>query len=259
MEYGILLNSVAPVRSEAREQSEMVSQLLFGETFSWEEPEKNNFYRITNQADGYSGWISKKMVTIITKEIFNELNTQESYRVVVPIADAFDLSSKCIIRIPGGSRLPFCDDIGRFGINNKKFQIHRDFLLPENELLREGLMETALSFMNAPYLWGGKNILGMDCSGFTQTVFCLHGLQLMRDAKDQAKQGVSVSLPDARTGDLLFFDNAQGAITHVGIYLNDNKIIHCSGSVKIDKIDEKGIYSEEEMAYTHRFCLGRRV
>ncbi|MFI5159591.1 MAG: C40 family peptidase, partial [Sphingobacteriales bacterium] len=93
---------------------------------------------------------------------------------------------------------------------------------------------------------------GIDCSGFVQAVFKLHGTKLKRDASQQAEQGSLIeSLEEARLGDLAFFKNADGRVVHVGIMLNNKQIIHASGKVKIDSIDEDGIYSEELKRHTH--------
>ncbi len=256
--YGISLNSVIPLRAEADDRSEMVSQILLGERFLCGE-HKNHFCKIKNEVDNYSGWIDEKTITEITKEEYVALGKQQTYYVTVPLAEAFDLVEKCVIRIPGGSRLPNCDSIGRFGMHNRKFQVHRDFIISEEEIVKDGLLQTAMSFIHSPYMWGGKTVMGMDCSGFTQIVCGLHGIKLPRDSKDQAKAGKLVQLNDAQPGDLAFFKNAEGNIIHVGILLDKQRIIHASGRVKIDKLDAEGIYSEECQKHTHQLHSVRRV
>ena len=106
----------------------------------------------------------------------------------------------------------------------------------------------AQTLLNAPYLWGGKNVMGMDCSGFTQVVYAATGVNLLRNAREQITQGeVVASLADAQPGDLAFFDHADRDpkatnISHVGLLLSPTEIIHCSGCVHIDTIDEQGIH-----------------
>ncbi len=258
MDYGINLNSVIPLRAEPDDRSEMVSQLLLGERFICEE-RQNGFCKISNQMDHYSGWVDDKTIIPVTHEEYQNLAQQPTYYVVVPLAEAFDLTGKCVIRIPGGSRLPNCDSIGRFGLRDRKFQVHRDFILPESEISYEGLLLTAAAFINSPYMWGGKTVMGIDCSGFTQIVFGLHGVKLPRDSKDQATMGESVSLEDIKPGDLVFFENKAGKVVHVGISLEKQRIIHASGRVKIDLLDEQGIYSEEYQRYTHKLHSIRRI
>ncbi|RYD84245.1 MAG: NlpC/P60 family protein, partial [Sphingobacteriales bacterium] len=121
------------------------------------------------------------------------------------------------------------------------------------------LIETATQFLNAPYLWGGRTHFGIDCSGLTQAVFKLHAIKILRDASQQAQQGEPVeNIADAQAGDLAFFENKDGRITHVGIMLDNETIIHASGKVKINRIDEWGIYSDELQRYTHKLSWIKR-
>ncbi len=258
MEYGINLNSVIPLRAKPDDRSEMVSQLLMGERFICGD-RQDGFCEISNEMDHYSGWVDEKTITFITYDEYMDLSHQTVYYVAVPLVEAFDLSGKCVIRIPGGSRLPHCDSIGRFGMHNRKFQVHRDFILPESEISHEGLLRTAAAFINSPYMWGGKTVMGIDCSGFTQIVFGLHGIKLPRDSKDQATTGESVSLANIKPGDLAFFQNKTGKVVHVGICLEKQRIIHASGRVKTDTLDEQGIYSEEYQRHTHELHSIRRI
>ena len=122
------------------------------------------------------------------------------------------------------------------------------------------MIETAYLFLNAPYLWGGKTIFGIDCSGFTQMVYKLNGHQLLRDASQQATQGDPLSfIEESEPGDLAFFDNEEGLITHVGIMLKDNHIIHASGKVRVDRIDHTGIYNNELRTHTHKLRVIKRI
>ena len=100
--------------------------------------------------------------------------------------------------------------------------------------------------------------MGIDCSGFVQIVYSINGFQLPRDASMQALCGCDIRFDDIESGDLLFFEK-ENRITHVGIYMGDNKIIHASGRVKIDRLDSNGIYSEENSVYTHSLALIRRI
>ncbi|HYO21672.1 MAG TPA: C40 family peptidase [Flavisolibacter sp.] len=124
--------------------------------------------------------------------------------------------------------------------------------------------ETALEaayqpFINTPYLWGGRSVFGIDCSGFAQQVFKLFGVKLLRDACLQAGQGAAVkSLDEAKPGDLAFFQNEKGRVTHVGIVLNDKRIVHASGKVRIDSIDADGILNSENGKRTHKMHSIRR-
>jgi cell wall-associated NlpC family hydrolase len=125
---------------------------------------------------------------------------------------------------------------------------------------KEQLIETALMYLNAPYLWGGKTPFGIDCSGFTQMVYRLNGFKLMRDASEQAKQGDALSFIEESTpGDLAFFDNKEGAITHVGIIMENNHIIHAHGKVRIDRLDQTGIYNADLRTYSHKLRVIKSI
>ena len=128
------------------------------------------------------------------------------------------------------------------------------------KVISGNIVTQAQIFLNAPYLWGGRSPFGIDCSGFTQLVYKLCGIQLKRDANQQAEQGETITfLQESKAGDLAFFENSDGRIVHVGIILDNNKIIHASGKVRIDKIDHQGIFNEEKKNYSHNLRLIKRI
>lgn len=125
---------------------------------------------------------------------------------------------------------------------------------------KDNIVNTAFLFLNAPYLWGGKTNFGIDCSGFSQMVYKLNGYKLLRDASQQATQGDPLSfIEESEPGDLAFFDNEEGAITHVGIIMKDNYIIHAHGKVRVDRIDHTGIYNPEKRTHTHKLRVIKRI
>lgn len=122
------------------------------------------------------------------------------------------------------------------------------------------LKQIAMKYLNAPYLWGGRSPFGIDCSGFTQNVFRICGYVLPRDASQQVKSGVVVdSLAETTPGDLAFFAGESGKITHVGIVIEENQIIHASGKVRIDGIDDRGIVHSDSGKVTHQLSSLRRI
>jgi cell wall-associated NlpC family hydrolase len=157
----------------------------------------------------------------------------------------------------GAALTEFKKESGKLWNDKYSFDgMFRNFEQPSNE---EELLQTAKKWLNAPYLWGGKTFLGVDCSGFVQTVFKVHGIRLSRDAWQQVKEGEAVEkLSFAKTGDVAFFNNPEGRITHVGILLNRNQIIHASGKVRIDKIDEEGIINIRADKRTHQLHSMKR-
>jgi hypothetical protein len=252
MEYGICNLSVIPLRAHASEQSEQVSQVLFGEIFEIKEW-KEHWVNIVTTYDNYSGWIGRLqfiMLGHLAYKRFRQTPPPLTYRAVT---QAWKIANNSVLYLPAGSSLAFLEGT-TCRIGNEQFEIIGEIGETEN------LVVTATSFLNTPYLWGGRTHFGIDCSGFTQTVFKLQGINLLRDARMQAEQGYVVeSLHNTKLGDLAFFENAEGKIVHVGIMLNNEKIIHASGKVKIDTIDEKGIYSEDLKRYTHKLRAIKRV
>jgi len=251
MEYGICNLAVIPMRAEPNERSEQVSQILFGEAFEileWTE----NWVQVTTIFDNYTGWIGRMQFVMLGHMAQKQLKQKELYLTHGAVTQAWKVADNSVLYLPIGSSLSFMKGT-TCHIGNEKFEIIGD--IGKNN----DMDFVAKSFLNAPYLWGGRTHFGIDCSGFTQAVFRLQGYDLKRDASLQAEQGRSIaSLDKAKLGDLAFFDNAEGKITHVGILLNDEHIIHASGKVKIDSIDEKGIYSEQLQRYTHNLKLIKR-
>jgi len=245
MEYGICKLSVIPLRSEPAEQSEMVSQVLFGEWFEileWQE----KWVKIVTSIDNYTGWIGRLQFIMLGHLAWQQLQQEKPPLSYGAVTQAWKKSDNTILYLPIGSSMSFMEG-NTCKIGNEKFEM----LGPKGDI--ETFTLTAKSFLNAPYLWGGRTHFGIDCSGFTQAVFRLHGIDIKRDASQQAGQGKAVAnIKTALLGDMAFFVNENDRVTHVGIMLNNNQIIHASGKVKIDSIDEKGIFSEELKRYTHK-------
>lgn len=256
----IVLHSVVPVRAEASERSEQLTQLLFGETVEVIE-QKHRWNRIKNDFDGQEGWVDFKMITPLSdEENAQDAKADKSARIIMPLSYALSENNGQTIPLTAGTVLPDYKD-GHFSILGVGFRIDPTMVAPQPLEMNTGnIMNTVRFFLNIPYLWGGKNAIGMDCSGFTQVIHSLFGHQLLRNASEQATQGIPVeSLENALSGDLAFFDHKDGKISHVGLILDKNRIIHCSGRVKVEKLDENGIFSTEQGGiYTHHLVAVRR-
>ena len=246
--------SVVPLRAEASHRSEMVSQVLFGEYMQVLKTFKEWSY-IQLEQDGYKGWVESAQLLPVTKNEYEDFKHSAKYVLVddfvtIPVKNGN-------ITILKGSNLPFYRD-GSFALYNLKIPVKAS--LSHGKKDRKSIVKTAMSYMNTPYLWGGKTRLGIDCSGFSQMVYHNNGYEIMRDASLQATQGELVAfLEQALPGDLAFFDNEEGHITHVGIVLEDGKIIHAAhGKVHIDKLDSEGIFNLEEQKYSHHLRMVRR-
>ncbi|HNF28780.1 MAG TPA: C40 family peptidase [Chitinophagaceae bacterium] len=246
MNYACTIVPVAPLRSEALHSSEMVSQLLFGECVTILDSTKD-FFKVSSMYDDYIGWCSKKQLTTVN-ENFSIQNHKQCTNI--PITTALYKESN--LYLSSGSFIGALKN-NILTINDKIFNIH--FNSTETNI-----QKVIHSYLNTPYLWGGKSIFGIDCSGFTQQVYKILGTKIYRDAYEQAQQGKVIGfLQEAAIGDLAFFDNENGKITHVGILLNDHEIIHASGIVRIDLIDNEGIINSETKERTHHLRLIKRI
>jgi hypothetical protein len=253
MQYGISNLSIVPMRAEPADQTEMVNQILFGEHFKVLESRKK-WSRIRLAHDGYEGWISNKQWIEIPEEDYKQLEKDVS-TITTDILDIITKEQHQPIVI--GSVLPFYKS-GHSLLNNEMYQF--DGLTTPGFVKKEKLVENALMYLNAPYLWGGRSPLGVDCSGFSQMVYRLQGVDLPRDAYQQAEVGTTLSfVEESVAGDLAFFDNNEGKINHVGIILEDNHIIHASGKVRIDRIDQQGIFNTEIGTHTHKLRLIKSI
>lgn len=254
MNFGICITTLAPMRAEPAHKSEMVSQLLFGELFTIQSTNQD-WINITTYYDNYKGWVNYKNALILSDNEYKNLITNNFTIANKTISYAFN-SQLQKIPIVAGSNLPFYDN-HKFKIHQNEWQYkHQPLSYTPNTLQ---IKKYALKFLNAPYLWGGKSILGIDCSGLTQVVFKIAGIKLARDAYQQAQQGINISsLKYAQATDLAFFANISGKITHVGILLSSKKIIHASGYVRIDTLNQQGII-DNTGNYTHQLHSIKRI
>ncbi|TND02880.1 MAG: cell wall-associated hydrolase, invasion-associated protein [Bacteroidetes bacterium] len=228
----------------------MVSQLLFGDHFEVVE-KSGSWHRIVTAWDQYDCWIDRKQYMTISKVTFDNLNNNPA-----PVANELvqvitDQKSGHSFPIPVGSSLPFFHG-GHCQIEDRTYRYHGTAKPFAETNDRVAIVETAYLFLNSPYLWGGRSPFGIDCSGLTQIVFKVNGFRLKRDAYQQVELGAAYSfVEEAQPGDLAFFDNEEGRITHVGIVAGVNRIIHASGRVRVDHFDHYGIFTPERGGYTH--------
>jgi cell wall-associated NlpC family hydrolase len=229
---GIILHPLVAGKAEPREQAELTTQLLYGETYSVQEQDRT-WLHITNHSDAYSCWIDAAF--------FRETHEKPGVnkRVLTEPIQRLDTSS-LPLWLPGGSRISF----------------------DANESIKKATnpIELAKKYLGSPYLWGGKTIWGMDCSGFTQVIFSMLGMLIPRDASEQVKRGKTIEFTAAiQPGDLAFFENSEGKITHVGICMDESHIIHASGEVRIDRLDHQGIFNRDQGKYTHTLRVIKRI
>jgi len=275
--WGIITVSVANMRGEPRESAELVTQALMGTLVKiWK---RKGGYLYIQTPDNYLGWADADQLHRVTEQEARVWN--ESRKVFV--TSLFDM----VRQQPNLTSFPVCDIVGggvlkHLGTENGWIKVGladgRTGFLPSSSAidynewgtkvkpLPDNIERTGKFLMGVPYLWGGTSVKGVDCSGFTKTVFLLNGMALNRDANQQAEQGVEVepgkNFENLKKGDLLFFgrkaeNGKPERIVHVGIYLGNKEYIHSSGRVRINSFDPASpLFNEYNF---NRFVRARRV
>jgi cell wall-associated NlpC family hydrolase len=244
--FAFCMVSVAPIRLDKADQSEIVSQLLFGEPIEvilFGEP----WVKIRTIHDGYEGFVDFKHLLPLTEKELKKWLNEFSYQSALIL----------VLETPWGNQLT---SKGSFVSQDSVFQIGNfRFSWTASTAFQKTISDHAKELINVPYLWGGKSVFGIDCSGFVQLIFRLNGINLPRDAYQQAELGELIVFEESCSGDLAFFENSSGKIIHVGIILENNKIIHASGRVRVDSITKSGILNLDYGLETHRLVFIKRM
>ena len=252
MERYICENVYIPLRSGPSHKSEMASQVLFGERFTILE-RIGTWIKIECHFDKNQGWIDSGHL----QSSIDKTNSQSF--VLNRVLKCYKNDNTKLILEPG------CEVVDP-DFDNKKFRIGQNIYTTDNDFNQSyisvtgSVIDTAMNLINSPYIWGGRIPSGIDCSGFMQLVFKIHGIVIPRNSSVQIREGKSVEFIDeAKPGDLVFFDNERGTITHVGMILSKGLVIHASGRVRIDIIDHQGIFRQETSSYSHHLRMIKRL
>ncbi|MDT0608474.1 C40 family peptidase [Croceitalea rosinachiae] len=249
MQYGICHLSVVPVRNGTNVNDEMVTQLLYGDHFKVKERRKY-YSRIQVAFDNHEGWINNKQYQLILESDFKAIHTKKEQRINTDFIAHVSSNQQLLLPILLGSRI----DISK--LIDHSFEGNATTVTQS----KSNLVKTALLYLNSPYLSGGKTPFGIDASGLTQMVYKINGYKLFRETEKQASQGEPLSfIEESEPGDLVFFDDNDGIINHVGIILKDNYIIHAHGKVRIDRIDHTGIFNVQEKNYSHKLRVIKKI
>ncbi len=247
MHHGVCHLSIVPIRLVAEEKESMISQLLYGDYFKI--IEKRKFWsKIRDGYDKAEGWIRNDQFTPISKEMFHILKQDKNY--LTDLVSYISTKQHDLIPVLIGSSL------GAVELLNHEF----DGSMQPDKSAKASFIETAMYYLNAPYLYGGKTPFGIDAAGLSLMVYKIHGYPLLRQASEQATQGEALSfIEESSPGDLAFFDNKEGEIDHVGIIMKDNYIIHSFGCVRIDRLDHTGIFNTTLGKYTHKLRVIKKI
>jgi gamma-D-glutamyl-L-lysine dipeptidyl-peptidase len=258
MRFGICNLSMVAVRLEPSHRSEMVTQLLYGDLMEIIE-KADEWVKVRMLFDNYEGWIDCRQYLPLYNDNFENLSNFGSSITLDIVQVLVNETKKYMIPVVLGSTLPFVANKS-FYFNDDKYTFEGNVRSRKDASDKNTVVENAYMYLDTPYLWGGRSPFGIDCSGLVQMAYKLSGINLPRDAHQQAQQGTAVNfISEASQGDLAFFDNDKGIITHVGIILSGSNIIHASGRVRIDTLDHEGIYNNSLKKYTHKLRIIRKI
>ncbi|MCB0548451.1 MAG: C40 family peptidase [Phaeodactylibacter sp.] len=257
MSYVICPVSIVPVRNSSSNKSEMISQLLFGELAEVLETRGRQWTKVRCAWDNFVGWVASNQLKPVTPSEFQRFQREFAYSL-----ELFHtiLAEDFCVPVVMGAQLPGFDGM-RFKLDGDYFTFSGQAVFPENiEQTPDFILKIARKYLHAPFLWGGRSPMGIDAPGLIQMVFKLAGILLPREAEQQVYLGEAVDFVEqSRPGDIAFFENKSGKITHCGIILPNHEVLHAYGSVRIDPVDHFGIYNKKQSRYTHRLRVVKRV
>jgi gamma-D-glutamyl-L-lysine dipeptidyl-peptidase len=252
MEQYICENVFVPLRSAPSHKSEMLSQVLFGEGYSVTD-KSGSWIKVETIFDKYAGWLdTAHLQHTVSEPLTKGYVLNRSLLCFKNDRTKLILEAGCEIFNPDFENKSF-------SAGTNIYNTIPDFG-PAYVSVNESISDTAMRFINSPYIWGGRMPSGIDCSGLTQLVYKIHGKAIARDSFVQAEEGINIDFIDAaEAGDLVFFDNERGKISHVGMIISRGLVIHASGRVRIDSIDHQGIFKPEINGYSHRLRMIKRI
>ncbi len=269
--------SVANLRSNPAHSAELSTQATLGTPLNVY-TKKDNWY-LVQTPDKYLAWIDSGGLELMNNEEFATWKLADKIIFLDTYGQALsqinkenqivsDLVAGNILEVvneeKGFYKIKFPD--GRIAFINKDNAMNYNDWLASINPTQESLVATSKSLMGLPYLWGGTSAKGVDCSGFTKTIFFLNGMVLPRDASQQIQTGKLIdddkSFDNMQPGDLLFFgksatETSKERIIHVGMWIGNNEFIHSAGRVHISSVD-KSSPNYDEYNY-NRYLRSKRM
>lgn len=253
--YGICKLPFVPMRSKAEHRSEMISQLIFGEYFEILES-AGNWHFIKLITDGYQGWIHAWYTDFVKEEEACNLSRESKFYC----ADIFGPVDGEIPETIIGWGCPLPGWNGKSGkMTGLDYEYTGEVIKADKSYSFLDIFDLGEKLLNIPYLWGGRTSFGLDCSGFVQTLYRFWDTELPRDSSKQAETGIEIPFELIKAGDLAFFQNNEGQISHVGICTDMERILHVSDSVRLDYFTKDGIINTDSMTLTHKLKFVKRM
>jgi hypothetical protein len=273
---GVVNVSVADLHADASFRSETVTQQLLGDVLQILQ-KRGEWFRV-KAPDGYVAWIHGKSFVAMNREMY--ANHQNQFKIIFTDYYGFayattDENGQHVSDLVFGNVMQWNGDDGKcyhvsypdgrqayiLKAQSRRMQTWKASV----QLTAESILQKALSLKGIPYMWGGTSVKAMDCSGFTKTVYLMHGIVLQRDASQQVTEGLEIDISAGydllKPADLLFFGTkADGdrpeRVRHVAIYLGNREFIHASGFVRISSLDPQQPHFDEvntrELIYARR-------
>lgn len=230
--------ALSPLRVQASDRAEMCTQALAGESAKCIEVGEKDWIRILLVRDGYTGWVDRKQWQLQSID-------SNPFLIQAPVS-SWKRSDGVCLELLAGSEVSLNDDAWCLGSWSLEPLDSPDLIFAAHD----SAIDVAKQFLGAPYLWGGKSAFGMDCSGLIQLAFGLVGINVPRDAKDQANVGEAVLWESQMPGDVAFFANAEQRVIHVGIITTAHAIVHAAGEVRTDELTREGIMRDGVLTHS---------
>jgi len=257
LSYGIVVQPYVMGRYKPVDHKQEGTEMLYGEAVRLIR-EKGKYLQVQSSI-GYLGYIPKDAVRRVNLQEWNRYQTGK--QAIFTQNDTLDNGMVILL----GSRLPYLENETLLLSDGSELTLppeHYKVIDPTSNPLRQEILNSAQKYLGLPYVWGGRSSEGVDCSGFVMQSYALNNIYLPRDSDEIAIVGRMVGYPGwmeaMLPGDIMFFVGSRRMITHTGIYMGDNKVIHSLGKgVQIQSMKpEDPDYSEN---LGQRFAFAKRI